>query len=113
MTVPRPDHLYDREFLGEPFITEADLEIEGAKFAIRQQINLQVVPAVEIQSISPSPCVRTEETLAHCNKLSVILVNHRKEPFAGMLTTSIPNRAATMDQRSNWLPLSQAANGSE
>lgn len=95
ISVPKPDHLYDGTSVGIPFTTEANLEIEGAKFAITQQLSLAVAPPVEIQTIVPSPCVRTEELLTHCNTLNVTLVNHLRTPFKGKLTTKTPNQQAT------------------
>ncbi len=83
LTVPQEEHLYDGLFLGKHFEAIAELEIDGAKFSMRAELALQVVPAVEIKSISHSPCVRTEETLGGCDAFKITLVNHLAVPFRG------------------------------
>src|SRR6185436_6472364 len=67
LTVPQAEHLYDGLFLGKHFEATALVDFDGAKFPLHAELSLPVVPAVEIKSISPSPCVRTEETLGLCD----------------------------------------------
>ena len=83
LTVPQEEHLYDGLFLGDNFEATALVEVDGAKFSVRSELPLAVVPAVEIKDISPSPCVRTEETLGRCDILKISLVNHLATPFRG------------------------------
>ncbi len=88
LTVPREEHLYDDLFLGQPFTAVAEVELDGAKFSVPTQLWLPVVPAVEIKSVVPSPCVRTEESLGRCAMFNVTLANHLSEPFRGSIEIS-------------------------
>lgn len=92
-TVPKEDHLYDGLVFGQPFRADAELEIEGAKFQLSTKLNLDVVPAVEIKRVSPSPCVRTQETLGVCNVFNLELTNHLAAAFRGTMKIS-ESRAA-------------------
>ena len=89
ITVPHADHLYDGRLFGERFTAEANLEIDGAKFSVHAERTLDVVPIVEIKIISPSPCVRTPQTLDRCNSFQVMLTNHSDKPFAGQVKTAV------------------------
>ena len=48
-------------------------------------LRVEVAPAIEIMSVAPSPCVRTEETLGRCRELSLSLSNHKNAPFRGTI----------------------------
>lgn len=85
ITVPEEEHLYDGMLFGRRFVARADLEIDGAGFAVKAEEMLNVVPDVEIKKVSPSPCVQTEETLFRCNNFQVTLTNHLAKPFAGTI----------------------------
>jgi LmbE family N-acetylglucosaminyl deacetylase len=85
LTVPQEEHLYDGLFLGKHFEATALVDFDGAKFSLRAELPLAVDPAVEIKSISPSPCVRTEETLGWCDAFKITLVNHLATPFRGTM----------------------------
>ncbi len=94
LTVPKEEHLYDDFFLGQRLQAVATLEIDGAQFSVSSELALDVVPAVELKKISPSPCLRTEETLGRCTLLNVNLANHVAAPFRGtveMSASSYPN----------------------
>lgn len=91
ITVPKEEHLYDGLFLGRRFQATALVEVDGAKFFLPAETALDVVPAVEIKSISPSPCVRTEETLGRCDTFKVTLMNHLTSPFHGTVQISATN----------------------
>lgn len=88
ITVPPAEHLYDSFLFGHRFVARAQLEIDGAEFSVKAQKSLEVVPAVEIANISPSPCVQTEQTLGRCNNFRVTLTNHLAKPFTGSLTVA-------------------------
>jgi LmbE family N-acetylglucosaminyl deacetylase len=88
-TVPKAAHLYDELFFGIPFNASAEIDIEGAKFVVNTTKTIDVAPAVEIQEISPSPCVRTEETLGRCKMLNVTFSNHLAAPFRGTLSAEV------------------------
>jgi LmbE family N-acetylglucosaminyl deacetylase len=87
-TLPKEDHLYDGLVFGQPFRADAELEIDGAGFQLSTTINLDVAPSVEIKNISPSPCVRTQETLGGCRTFNVELTNHLAAPFRGTMKIS-------------------------
>jgi LmbE family N-acetylglucosaminyl deacetylase len=83
ITVPSAKHLYDGLLFGNNFVATAEIEIDGVRFDLRSERQLEVVPAIEILSVSPSPCVRTEEMLGRCDSFQVKLVNHLLTPFRG------------------------------
>lgn len=93
VTVPKEEHLYDGCVLGQTFIAEADLEIEGARFLAYAVTNLDLAPAVEIERISPSPCVRTLETPGQCKVFELRLTNHLATPFRGVIKVAEINRS--------------------
>ena len=85
ITVPHSEHLYDDLLFGHRFVADAQLEIDGATFSVNAEKSLDVVPAVQVKNVAPSPCVRTEATLGRCNNFRVTLTNHLAKPFAGFL----------------------------
>ena len=84
-TVPKAEHLYDSP-LGIPYEATAQIDIEGARFVISSRKLYDVVPAVEITDVVPSPCVSTEESLGHCRLLNLSLTNHTSTAFSGYIT---------------------------
>jgi LmbE family N-acetylglucosaminyl deacetylase len=92
-TVPKEDHLYDGLASGQSSIAEAELEIEGGRFVVKAETNLDVVPAVEIERVAPSPCVRTLETPGQCKVFDVKLTNHLSTPFRGAMKIAETNRS--------------------
>ena len=86
VTVPPAEHLYDDLLFGHRFVAKTELEIDGARFSVKGEKSFDVVPAVEITNVSPSPCVRTEATLGRCDNFRVTLTNHSAKPFAGLLS---------------------------
>jgi hypothetical protein len=82
-TVPKEGHLYDGLFMGKRFDAVAELEMDGARFSLNAATTRGVVPAIEIQKVSPSPCVRTEEMLGRCALFNLTLANHLTSPFRG------------------------------
>jgi LmbE family N-acetylglucosaminyl deacetylase len=90
VTVPQAEHLYDGLFLGKRYAATAVLDLDGAHFSVQAELQLKVVPAVEITRISPSPCVRTEETLGRCDTFKLALVNHLAMPFRGTVEVGVP-----------------------
>ena len=95
LTVPQAEHLYDGLFLGKHLEATALVDFDGAKFPLHAELSLPVVPAVEIKSISPSPCVRTEETLGWCDAFKVMLLNHLATPFRGTMVIGAANGGHT------------------
>jgi hypothetical protein len=88
-TVPKVEHLYGEWFAGIPFSARAEIDIEGARFSVSTVKSLDVVPAVEIVGVSPSPCVATEDVLGRCKLLNVTFANHLSTPFRGTLSAEI------------------------
>lgn len=88
-TVPQEEHLYDGALFGLPFKATVEIDLEGAKFQISTVRTVDVAPAIEIVSISPSPCVRTEETLGRCRELSLLIANHTGANFRGEIKTRV------------------------
>jgi LmbE family N-acetylglucosaminyl deacetylase len=82
-TVPKDEHLYDGGLLGQTVNVEADLEVEGAKFALKAETNLDVAPALEIKQIEPVPFVVTSETLGRPWLLDLTITNHGEKAFKG------------------------------
>jgi LmbE family N-acetylglucosaminyl deacetylase len=95
LTVPREEHLYDGLLLGKHLEATALVDFDGAKFPLHAELSLPVVPAVEIKSISPSPCVRTEETLGWCDAFKVTLLNHLATPFRRTMEIGAANGGHT------------------
>ncbi len=89
LTVPNEDHLYDGRLFGDVFIVTAELEVEGAKFFAQPAVSLDVVPAVEIKNITPSPCVRAAPTSGRCKSFNLQLVNHLPAKFEGHIKTRL------------------------
>lgn len=89
ITVPNADHLYDGRLFGEQFSARADLMIDGAVFSVRSDTRLDVVPAVQFQPVSPTPCVRTQAAPGQCQDLKVIFTNHLSKPFRGRVNIAI------------------------
>ncbi|HKO43296.1 MAG TPA: PIG-L family deacetylase [Pyrinomonadaceae bacterium] len=88
-TLPKVDHLYGELFDGVPFSAAAAIDIEGARFTVKTVKTFDVAPAVEMISVSPSPCVRTEEMLGKCKLLNVTFSNHLASPFRGTLLAQV------------------------
>jgi LmbE family N-acetylglucosaminyl deacetylase len=88
VTVPKAEHLYDGKFRGHSFTAHAEFEIDGAVFSLTKELYLDVVPPVEIKSISPSPCVRTPQAPGYCKSFDVSLVNHLKTPFKAAVSAT-------------------------
>ncbi|MEK6280551.1 MAG: PIG-L family deacetylase [Acidobacteriota bacterium] len=112
-TVPKADHLYDGFLFGVPFKAIAEMDVEGAKFEVRTGINIDVVPAIEIVSISPSPCVRTEETLGRCRELTMKLANHTSAPFRGTMKMQVDRDSGQSTEVSRPLVMGPGQTGDE
>ncbi|HUE81153.1 MAG TPA: hypothetical protein VMM84_03485, partial [Pyrinomonadaceae bacterium] len=90
ITVPRTDHLYDGLLFGHGFEAVAHLEIDGAKFLVRDETRLQAAPAVTIESVSPSPYVTVPATVDRPLSLEVTVTNNLSKPFRGSLKLVSP-----------------------
>jgi LmbE family N-acetylglucosaminyl deacetylase len=62
ISVPHAEHLYDNKLFGEELSAVVNVSIDGAGFPINAATRIDVAPAVEIASISPSPFVLTPAT---------------------------------------------------
>ena len=90
ITVPSARHLYDGLLFGNKFVATAKVEIDGVHFDLNSAENYEVVPAIEILSVSPSPCVRTEEMLGRCDTFELKLASHLLTPFKGVTRFEVP-----------------------
>jgi hypothetical protein len=107
ITVPSAKHLYDGLLFGKQFLTKAEIEIDGVRFDLSSERQLEVVPAIEILSVS-SPCVRTEEMLGRCEAFELKLVNHLATPCRGTTRVEVPGLQGNVISAE--LPLVMAAN---
>jgi LmbE family N-acetylglucosaminyl deacetylase len=112
-TVPEAEHLYDGLLFGAPSGATAEFDIEGAKFEISTALDVDVVPAIEIISVSPSPCVRTEETLGRCRELISKVSNHTKAPFRGTIKMRVDRDAGQKTEVSRPLVMGPGQTGNE
>jgi len=81
LSVPHAAHLYDGRVFGEPFTAAAMIDINGVSFPLTAATRVDVAPAVEITSITPSPLVLTPLTLKRPPSLDFQLVNHLPTPL--------------------------------
>ena len=88
LSVPSAEHLYDGRLFGEPLSLEAELAVEGVSFSIDNEVRRDIVPAVEIVDIKPSPYVTTPATSQRPLDFKVTLLNHLQSDFRGLLRIS-------------------------
>ncbi|MDQ1639988.1 MAG: hypothetical protein QOF62_3327 [Pyrinomonadaceae bacterium] len=80
ITVPSARHLYDGLLFGNNFVATAEVEIDGVHFDLSSEVKVDVAPAIEILSITPSPCVHTDNSAERCEEFEVKLENHLASP---------------------------------
>lgn len=85
LTVPAAEHLYDGRLFGEPLVTEAELNMEGVSFVIRNETRRDVAPAVEIVAVEPLPYVSTPATSQKPLDFTIRLKNHLPTAFRGLV----------------------------
>lgn len=85
LSVPAADHLYDGRLFGEPLKLEAEVSVEGVSFVIDNEARRDIVPAVEIVDVEPSPYVSTPATSQRPLDFKVTLKNHLQTDFRGLL----------------------------
>ena len=85
ISVPSSEHLYDGQLFGSPLTVEAEIQIEGVTFVVRDQRRIDVSAAIEITNNNPSPCVETPATVMSCASTSLTLRNHLNHRFDGTL----------------------------
>ena len=88
ISVPSSEHLYDGQLFGSSLIVEAEMEIEGVTFLVKNERRIDVAPAVEITNNNSSPCVETPATVMSCASTSLTLRNHLDRRFNGTLELS-------------------------
>lgn len=88
LSVPSAEHLYDGRLFGEPLKLEAELSIEGTSFVIDNEVQRDIVPAVEIVDVQPSPYVTTPATSQKPLDFKVTLRNRLQSDFRGLLRIS-------------------------
>jgi LmbE family N-acetylglucosaminyl deacetylase len=96
INVPLAAHLYEPSALGLELNTGCTIMIDNAIFNLDRSSHVDVAPAVEISSVSPSPMVRTPpdrkaklrgtmDCLLRDFDYKVRLTNYQDAPFAGQL----------------------------
>jgi len=88
LSVPLSEHLYDGRLFGEPLTLEAELMIEGVSFVIESEARREIVPAVEIVDVKPSPYVTTPATFPRPLDFKITVQNHLQSDFRGLLRVS-------------------------
>jgi LmbE family N-acetylglucosaminyl deacetylase len=98
LSVPREEHLYDGHLFGLSFSEELEVEIDGARFTVGDETQVDVAPPVEIKRITPSPLVLTPTTIRKPTTFTLTLVNHQSTPFNGKLVAgNSQNRVGTSE----------------
>ena len=107
ITVPSSTHLYDNAWRGFAVGAVVNVQMKGNGFSLIRQVSTDVVPAIEITSISPLPLVIHDEigsssagtdlVRGRFPQVSVQLINHRSEPFKGEI---VYGRDGGKEQRS-------------
>jgi LmbE family N-acetylglucosaminyl deacetylase len=91
ISLPSSEHLYDGRLFGVRFTSSAIVEMEDIRLSLSAECQVEVAPAVEIKSISPSPYVWTPETKSRPLSFQLQIANHLNEAFTGTLTISSPD----------------------
>jgi LmbE family N-acetylglucosaminyl deacetylase len=76
LNMPQSEHLYDGRLWGEELSQKFMLEVDGAAFTVTASRRFNVAPAVEIESLSPSPLVITPQTLQAVQPFTFRISNH-------------------------------------
>jgi LmbE family N-acetylglucosaminyl deacetylase len=104
-SVPHARHLYDGLLFGYELGVRVHTESDGARFPVSSTTRMDVAPAVEIASLSPSPYVVTPATINREATFRLRLINHRRAPFKGFLTATSPaNKMIEMGQEVSLKP---------
>ena len=90
MTVPHHVHLYDGLWSGEEIQAGLSVTVDGNAFALFTVTRPDVVPAIEIASLTPSPYVLTPGNLDQTLTFKVRLRNNRDRPFRGQFGIASP-----------------------
>jgi len=90
LTVPHAAHLYDDLLFGHRFGIRVYVEQNGARFPVTATTQVDVAPAVEILSASPSPYVWTPATLNREMTFKLRLKSHLRAPFKGDILVASP-----------------------
>jgi LmbE family N-acetylglucosaminyl deacetylase len=96
LTVPHSAHLTEGSGPGQRFFAAAHIETNGTTFSVGSSTTVDVVPAIEIASINPSPALKTPpdrktelrgtmDCMLRDFDYRVRLTNHQDAPFSGQL----------------------------
>jgi LmbE family N-acetylglucosaminyl deacetylase len=88
INVPQAEHLYDGHLFGEEVSEDFLVEVDGATFTVTASERFNVAPAVEIESVAPSPLVITPQTSRKAQAFTFRINNHLPTPFEGRLRVS-------------------------
>jgi LmbE family N-acetylglucosaminyl deacetylase len=92
-TLPHAKHLYDEGFAGKKIEASALVWLNGTSFDIHASTTRDVVPQVEMTSVTPSPVVVSPRTADGANTVLLRITNHLRSAFTGKVwdwATSIP-----------------------
>jgi LmbE family N-acetylglucosaminyl deacetylase len=115
VSVPHAEHLYDGKLFGEELAVSINVEIDGAAFPVNATTRIDVAPAVEIASITPSTFVLTPAVTPgqatsssglvpgsgseQSAPFTLRLVNHQNKPFKGEIVVGgLPAKTAVQGQ---------------
>lgn len=92
ISVPHAEHLYDGNLFGKELAASVNIELDGATFPVEAVRRVDVAPAVEIASITPTVFALTPGTISTGSGSSepgttfhLRLINHQDKPFKGKL----------------------------
>lgn len=115
INLPLSNHLYDISAGGLMVLAGCSIGTSTNVFSLKLPIHVDVAPAVEIASISPSPLVIRPPTVgvssagadiipAPIPKFSIQLINHLDQPFKGEIVFGEESRKGESNQAVALLP---------
>ena len=110
INLPRAAHLYDERLFGQQVRALINVVVKDESFALHASTQVDVAPAVEVASISPSPFVLTPGNINQPKNFSFRLINHQRAPFAGRVGSGNPADRFSFSNVAFNLPPSEARN---
>ncbi|MDT5120752.1 MAG: hypothetical protein QOC96_234 [Acidobacteriota bacterium] len=105
INVPHAEHLYDGKLFGEELAASVNVERDGVTYPVETMTRIDVAPAVEITSVTPSPFVVTPATINQSTTFALHIINHQQESFNGRVIAGHPvNHAGTFGSSFTLLP---------
>lgn len=85
INLPHSEHLYDNRLFGKTIWARAAIQINEVIFWVLAKLKIDVAPAIEIASVTPSPLVLTPATVEKVSTFTVRLINHQDVPATGIV----------------------------